>query len=385
MGEIKNHEMAIFFKQANESLELITDDEAHFCQKEFDDWKNVVASKLDNAYQIRMKRINIYMTIDYEFGYLAIIPHKYYVVKTILRDMYFKYNTKKKKSKNNLEIEKLLKARESNIDFDLQLSKMITGDNPKFPYRSSKYLTEFFFNLGHDFQHSNETRKDWVKDRLEELNIIEIHNLLSKGLFKRKYFIEHIEKENSDIKYEIQLLDIDDYFKQSKKEFEKFIKNSINMDEVFDLSTVLDMSVNLELLFDNKANTQDNELNKLIEDAKERFLSNDKQVALEKLWDAYERLKTYFLNIDNDITQKKKQKDKKVSSEKIVNIISENFDKEFIDTEFKTLTNIGNDYRIRHHEVGKKELIQQHINYLFFRMLSLIDLCLLFFNEEEDN
>ncbi|MFT7003521.1 MAG: hypothetical protein ACJAWW_000870 [Sulfurimonas sp.] len=373
MSKVSNQEMADFFKKANEELELMTEDQKDFSQKEFDSWKNTILSKLDNAYQIKMQRLNIYLTIDYEFGYLGVIPHNFYMVKTILRDMYFKYNTKKRKSKDNLEIEKLLKARELNIDFDLELAKMITGDNSKFPYRSSKYLTEFFYSLGHDFKHSNETRKDWVRDRLEELNIKEIHEVLTKGLFKRKYFIDYVEKENSDKKHEIELLDIDYYFKQAKIEFEKFIKNSINMHEVFDLSTVLDMSVNLELLFDNKADTKDNELNELIEEAKERFLSNDRQVGLEKLWDAYERLKTYYST------------NKKESSQKIVNNISENFDDKFIDEEFKILTKIGNAYRIRHHEVGKNKLIQQHINYLFFRMLALIDLCLVLFNEEAEN
>lgn len=298
--------MATFFQKANENLDLITEDENQLCQKEFDDWKNEVVSKLDNAYEIKMKRINIYMIIDYEFGYLAIKPHEFYTVKTILRDMYFKYNIKKTKSKQNIEIEKLLKAREENIDFDLELSKMITGDNPKFPYRASTYLTEFFYNLGYEFQLSDTTRKNWVKDRLEELNVKEIHKLLSKGLFKKKYFIDYVDKENLNVEHEIQLLDIDDFFKQAKIEFEKFIKNSINMNEIFDLSTVLDMNVNIELLFDNKANTKDKELNKLIEEAKERYLSNDKQVGLEKLWDTYERLKTYFMNSEEDSGANKK-------------------------------------------------------------------------------
>jgi hypothetical protein len=82
------------------------------------------------------------------------------------------------------------------------------------------------------------------------------------------------------------------------------------------------------------------------------------------------------------MTDKKKQKEKKISSEKIVSIISENFDEEFINTEFKVLTVIGNTYSIRHHEVGKEELTSKHINYFFFRMLSLIDLCLSFQNKD---
>ncbi len=209
--------------------------------------------------------------------------------------------------------------------------------------------------------------------------------MLAEGLFKKKYFIDYVDKENFDAPHELAEIDIEEFFKQAKIEFEKFIKNSLIMNEVFDLSTVLDMNVNIELLFDNKANTEDNELNKLIEEAKERFLSNDKKTGVEKLWDAFERLKTHFITLDENKTPKRKQKDKKLSSEKIVNIISENFDKDFINNEFLILTDIGNNYRIRHHEVGKKELTSKHINYFFFRMISLIDLCLLFLNKEEKN
>jgi hypothetical protein len=307
----------------------------------------------------------------------------YPILKTILRDMYFKYNTKKKKSKKNIEIEKLLKAREENLDFNLELSKMITGDNSHFPYRTSQSLTSFFQSLGYNFIHNGETRKDWVCDRLEELNITEIHTLLSDGLFKKKYYLEHVNTCNAEVTHEIMMIDIDSFFNEAKKEFEVFIKNSINANEPFDLSMVLDMNVNIELLFDNRADTKDNELNKLIEEAKERFISNDKQIGLEKLWDAYERLKTYFSSVNGDVGHKKQQKDKKASSEKLVNIISKDFDERFINDEFKSLTNIGNNYRIRHHEVGKKEMTSEHINYFFFRMLTLIDLCLIFLNREK--
>lgn len=368
-----NHNISDFFIQANKDLDLmIKDDLDYEVQEYFDNWKNKVVSKLEGAYKIKIKRLDIFFLLEYDSNTLAIDAHKLDILKTILRDMYFKYNQKNKKSKNNLEIKKLLKAREENIDFELELAKMITGDNSKFPYRSSKYLTEFFYSLGHDFTHSGETRKDWVKEKLEELHIIDVHNLLINGLFKKKYFTDYVEKNNSEAQHELEEIDIDDFFKNAKIEFEKFIKKSMIINEVFDLSTVLDMNVNIELLFDNKVNTNDNELNKLIEEAKERFLSNDKQVGLEKLWDAYERLKTYF------------SKNKKVSSEKIVNIITANFDENFVKDEFKALTNIGNSYRIRHHEIDKKELTSKHINYFFFRMMSLIDLCLLFLNEEEE-
>jgi len=291
--------------------------------------------------------------------------HEKKIVEAVLRDTAFKHFVDKK-SKDNIEILKLLKAREENIDFEMELAEMICGDNTKFPYRSSFYLTEFFHNLGHSYTHSGETRKYWVKDVLEELNIKEIHTLITKGLFRKKYFIDFSKEKG---------LNVNDFFREAAKEFKEFVQNSITANEAFDLSSVLDMNVNIELLFDNEAKTSDKELNKLIEEAKERFFNpNDKQVALEKLWDAFERLKTHFAPEG----LKKNQ-----SADKLTTLISKNFDKDFIDEEFSKLSKIGNNYRIRHHETDKNELTPIHMNYFFFRMLSLIDLCLVFLKEEE--
>lgn len=69
-----------------------------------------------------------------------------------------------------------------------------------------------------------------------------------------------------------------------------------------------------------------------------------RQDSVEKIWDAFERLKTYYITLD-----------KKHSSEKIVNDMAGGNDK-FVDLfndEFKMLTEIGNKYRIRHHETDK--------------------------------
>lgn len=122
-----------------------------------------------------------------------------------------------------------------------------------------------------------------------------------------------------------------------------------------------------------KVLTIDQELNILIEEAKERFKNpNDKKIALEKLWDAFERIKTYF------------DKDKKLSSEQLVILVSTNFDKDFINNEFKELTVIGNTYNIRHHEKGKIIISEnKHIEYLFFRMLALLNLCVENIHEKE--
>ena len=327
--------------------------------EKFKIWKIELLLSLNSSYKTKVKN----MTLEIEKEFL--------ILKTILRDMYWKYNTKKSKTKENLEIEKLLKAREENIDFEVDLVKLIN------PIYGDSYIPEtiekIFNDLGYRYTSYYSTRPNDINN-LKELNIQEVHNFISNGLFKKKYYKNYCKNHGGDYKTLIEGM---------AKDFEDFIKDSLSSSENLDLSTLLDMNVNMELLFHNQANTKDKTLNDLIEEAKDRFISNDKQVGLEKLWDSFERLKTYFSDTTIE-SSKKKQKDKKRSSQEMVNIISEYFDKEFLDSEFRALSDIGNNYRIRHHEVGKKELTFKHINYFFFRMLSLIDLCLVFLNEEEN-
>lgn len=90
--------------------------------------------------------------------------------------------------------------------------------------------------------------------------------------------------------------------------------------------------------------------------------------AVEKLWDAYERLKTYYTDLD-----------KKESAAKIVNDVAggvEAYSRLFND-EFFALTKIGNNFRIRHHETDKVEITDvRYYDYFFNRCLSLITLAI---------
>jgi len=97
---------------------------------------------------------------------------------------------------------------------------------------------------------------------------------------------------------------------------------------------------------------------------------NDQKDAVEKIWDALERLKTYYTSMD-----------KKASATKIVSDIA-NGRAEYIDlfnTEFKALTDIGNNFRIRHHETSKIDITDiRHYDYFFNRCLSLISTAILY-------
>lgn len=115
---------------------------------------------------------------------------------------------------------------------------------------------------------------------------------------------------------------------------------------------------------------------KLLEDAIALYKTPDpktRQDSIEKLWDALERLKTYY-----------KELDKKSSMNNLLKIISNNNNNflELFDNEFKALTNIGNNYRIRHHETNKIEITDmRYYDYLFNRCVSLIALSIQFLNE----
>jgi len=338
-------------------------------------WQKRVTVYLASIGITRLAHLQFVDTVDIPLNYLKdpnqqtrneVIQQDFFIARRVLNDILIKETLLKNKNQDNLKKLKLLQAREENFDFELTLAEMICGDNDKFPYRSSHFINTFFMDLGFSFIHNGETRRIWIKERLEELTIIDIHKIISKGLFKRKYFNDDARKKG---------LNRDEFFKEAFLEFKEFIQESLEANIGLDLSTVLDMNVNLELLFDQKANTSDQSLNDLIEEAKDRFLNNDRQVAIEKIWDSFERIKTFYNS---------NPKQKKASADKLSKNISIDFDKKFIDEEFKTLTNIGNNYKIRHHETSTSTLNDEHINYLFFRMLSLIDLCLVFLHKEDD-
>lgn len=115
------------------------------------------------------------------------------------------------------------------------------------------------------------------------------------------------------------------------------------------------------------------ELKKLIEESIKLHKSrnpDDCHLATEKIWDALERLKTIYIDEETD---------KKASATKVISQMA-NSDEDYINlfsTEFVYLTNVGNNYRIRHHEIGKKDIPDDgYYDYFFSRCFSLIMLAL---------
>ena len=126
----------------------------------------------------------------------------------------------------------------------------------------------------------------------------------------------------------------------------------------------------IEPLINQIFSTSDTRLNDLVRLAHEKFILpkvEDRIHALEKIWDAFERVKAYY------------GEKKKVSADELVKLVASgnNDIKEVINTEASTLSKIGNNFQIRHFENGKVEITDnKQIDYLFYRMVSLMHLFL---------
>jgi len=110
-------------------------------------------------------------------------------------------------------------------------------------------------------------------------------------------------------------------------------------------------------------------LKELLQEAAKYYDEGNFKIATEKLWDAFERLKTYY----------SPALDKKKSVKRIVDEMGANKDaySELFEREFNELTAIGNNFRIRHHETTKIDIEEdRHYDYFYKRCLSLISVAI---------
>lgn len=118
--------------------------------------------------------------------------------------------------------------------------------------------------------------------------------------------------------------------------------------------------------------TGDPDTDRLLEDARGRFLSpqlTDRQDALDKLWDAFERIKTLEAGANKRETAAQLL-DRAASAQ------APKF-RAFLDNEAKELTTIGNSLRIRHSETDKEPVqASEQVDYLFHHLFSFLFLLL---------
>lgn len=119
--------------------------------------------------------------------------------------------------------------------------------------------------------------------------------------------------------------------------------------------------------------TGDGHLDELLERARVLFFSpheHDRNDAIEKLWDAFERIKTLEAGAN-----KRKQAEALLDSA-FPSWLFPQF-RDYLDKEANELTRIGNGLRIRHSETNKEEINDTtQVDYLFQRMFSFIRLIL---------
>jgi len=109
----------------------------------------------------------------------------------------------------------------------------------------------------------------------------------------------------------------------------------------------------------------DDKLDKDLRQARDLYQSrraDDRALALERLWDGFERLKTIDLPTGN----------KRASATALLAHIASPEFRTFVEAEMKSLTDFGNQFTIRHHETDKHPVPDEAQDYLFVRMGSLI-------------
>lgn len=198
-------------------------------------------------------------------------------------------------------------------------------------------LIEFFA------QNIKDISERWNNERYRNYKTIDCHN--SSDVF------ENFQEAINEIFTESGLL----YELTDEKIIERIVENSL-----------LTMEIENNLAAVREVGTRE-----LLKDAVALYKTPNpaaRQDSVEKIWDALERLKTYYTTLD-----------KKGSAERIVNDMANGNDDfaALFNNEFKMLTDIGNKYRIRHHETNKIDITDdRYYDYLFNRCLSLIVLAI---------
>lgn len=166
------------------------------------------------------------------------------------------------------------------------------------------------------------------------------------------------------------VFDVIESFNRHSTNSEKF---GIEINTIFKLNNIdveliggeIHSLISKTLLLDPKLKINEIGLEELIRTAEELYINGKYSYAVEKLWDAFERVKTYYYPTLN----------KKQSVDKIVDELScGNIDiRRMFNDEFRILTDIGNSYRIRHHEKNKIDITDDlHYEYFYKRCLALL-------------
>lgn len=234
---------------------------------------------------------------------------------------------------------------------DCKINIILTDDTR---YQLCKVIEEFHEKLcltnetGYQFYKSIE---EFVVEDIEKYYIPE--HLVNNNSVEIKDFMDF--KQGTSL---LQVFDVIECFSNHSTNYDLFearINNIFMLNHVgFELKNKRINSSEIAIL-DDIVKIDEMGINELIEVANSLYREHNYSLAVEKIWDAFERMKTYY------------GKDKKVSANKIIDKLSngDSVYKELFEEEFLELTRIGNAHCIRHHEKGKIP-IENELQYKYF-------------------
>lgn len=257
------------------------------------------------------------------------------------------------------------------IPFSERNKSLITGkkNSIKLPNAARHQLFKVMNEYNETFMFTSETNFNYYKS----INDLVLEDITKFYIPKHYVGSELVEiNEFSDFKEGTRpftVFDVIESFNRHTTKSSQF-RNEINV--IFKLNNInvelrngeVHSTSNKAIGLDDSTNINEAGLEELIRTAEDLYNKGEYSYAVEKIWDAFERIKTYYPTLD-----------KKKSAEKIINDISYGNEhiKKMFDNEFKVLTDTGNSYRIRHHEINKIDISKElHYKYFYKRCLALI-------------
>lgn len=257
------------------------------------------------------------------------------------------------------------------IPFSERNKSLITGkkNSIKLPNAARHQLFKVMNEYNETFMFTSETNFNYYKS----INDLVLEDITKFYIPKHYVGSELVEiNEFSDFKEGTRpftVFDVIESFNRHTTKSSQF-RNEINA--IFKLNNInvelrngeVHSTSNKAIGLDDSTNINEAGLEELIRTSEDLYNKGEYSYAVEKIWDAFERIKTYYPTLD-----------KKKSAEKIINDISYGNEhiKKMFDNEFKVLTDTGNSYRIRHHEINKIDISKElHYKYFYKRCLALI-------------
>lgn len=257
------------------------------------------------------------------------------------------------------------------IPFSERNKSLITGkkNSIKLPNAARHQLFKVMNEYNETFMFTSETNLNYYKS----INDLVLEDITKFYIPKHYVGSELVEiNEFSDFKEGTRPFTVFDVIESFYRHTTKSLQFRNEINAIFKLNNInvelrngeVHSTSNKAIGLDGSTIINEAGLEELIRTAEDLYNKGEYSYAVEKIWDAFERIKTYYPTLD-----------KKKSAEKIINDISYGNEhiKKMFDNEFKVLTDTGNSYRIRHHEINKIDISKElHYKYFYKRCLALI-------------